>query len=677
MTFRAKRRGLWLGGPRPGLWLGAVLAGVTAPATAQILQATPGTGFGSAGVYREDAATALGRYLRVITASPRNLDALIGAGRAALQVGDAQAAIGFYARAEQISPRNGRVKAGLGSALVLLNQEQAALRYFDDATNLGINEAEIASDRGLAHDLRGSSKRAQRDYAIALKRGADDETTRRMALSMAISGERDAAMALLDPLLRRQDTAAWRARAFILAMTGDTAGANRAAESVMPASLAAGFAPFFRKLPSLRPGEKAAAVHFGLFPGEARPMRIDDLFNQAEVAARVALENSPRSATDAGVVDRSQGALGRVAARAADGEGQLAANLTPRVPEQRLAAVSTPRPNAVNIPTSRAVTPPVVRQPAASTLGRALSSVTVAPIPAPVPPPVSVPNPVPSVAAAQSLPNSAQTVSTAGTTRVMDVAAPTSTPVPGFGNASPIAFPTPRPAPVVAEPPASRLADISSTVREIARDPVVRAAELPASSVPASSSVPIGTTQGLPARPAGDVAAAATVTNEVARPVVATTVVPPPSTPKVEVATAAIAQTPPPASRPKVEAPVVKVAASRPKVEMPAVRAPVVNAAVADTKGGEASRIWVQVAGGADEKAFPNEWRRLKAKAPELLTTQAAWSTPLRATNRLLVGPFETPRAAQDFVNKLAPKGITAFAWTSPDGQAIAKLAAK
>jgi tetratricopeptide (TPR) repeat protein len=83
---------------------------------------------------------ALARYLRVITASPRNLDALTGAGRAALQVGDAQAAIGFFARAEQISPKNGRVKAGLGSALVLLHQEQAALRYFDDATQLGVPE---------------------------------------------------------------------------------------------------------------------------------------------------------------------------------------------------------------------------------------------------------------------------------------------------------------------------------------------------------------------------------------------------------------------------------------------------------------------------------------------------------------------------------------------------------
>ena len=90
-----------------------------------------------------------------------------------------------------------------------------------------------------------------------------------------------------------------------------------------------------------------------------------------------------------------------------------------------------------------------------------------------------------------------------------------------------------------------------------------------------------------------------------------------------------------------------------------------------------ALEIGVTVAGGADTRAFSAEWRRLRNKAPDLLTSRTAWTTPLKATNRLLVGPFESQRAAQDFVNKLAPKGITAFAWTSAKGQAIAKLATR
>ena len=87
--------------------------------------------------------------------------------------------------------------------------------------------------------------------------------------------------------------------------------------------------------------------------------------------------------------------------------------------------------------------------------------------------------------------------------------------------------------------------------------------------------------------------------------------------------------------------------------------------------------MWVQIAGGADETLLPAEWRRLRGKAPELLGSQTAWTTPVKATNRLLVGPFASARDAQDFVNKLGPKGITALAWTSAAGQAITKLATR
>ena len=83
------------------------------------------------------------------------------------------------------------------------------------------------------------------------------------------------------------------------------------------------------------------------------------------------------------------------------------------------------------------------------------------------------------------------------------------------------------------------------------------------------------------------------------------------------------------------------------------------------------------VAPSASEALFRRSFRcrGLRGKAPELLTPHTPWTTPLKATNRLLVGPFDSQRAAQDFVNKLAPKGITAFAWTSAQGQAITKLA--
>ena len=88
-------------------------------------------------------------------------------------------------------------------------------------------------------------------------------------------------------------------------------------------------------------------------------------------------------------------------------------------------------------------------------------------------------------------------------------------------------------------------------------------------------------------------------------------------------------------------------------------------------------RYWVQVAGGAAKMALPREYARLKAKAPALLGNRAPWTTPLNATNRLLVGPFDSEREAQAFVNELAKADVAAFAWTSPVGQEIERLPAR
>jgi len=183
---------------------------------------------------RGDPAEALARYLRVLARDPSDLEALSGAGAAALAVGDADAAINFYVRAEKIAPRDGRIKAGLGSALVQKEQPRAALRLFDNAVDMGLAPYEVALDRGLAYDLRGDNRKAQTEYLSVLRVRPDPEATRRLALSLAMMGERTGALTILDPLLRKKDVAAWRARAFIQAMTGDVAGAESTAYSVLP-----------------------------------------------------------------------------------------------------------------------------------------------------------------------------------------------------------------------------------------------------------------------------------------------------------------------------------------------------------------------------------------------------------------------------------------------------------
>jgi tetratricopeptide (TPR) repeat protein len=227
---------------------------VSSPAIAQAAAETPGG--------------ALSRYIRILAGSPRQFDALIGAGRAALELGDVQAAAGFFGRAEEVNPNAPQAKIGLGAAMAHMGDADGAIFYFEQAARLGAQPMVMATDRGMARDLLGDLKGAQADYRLAISSLGSDEARRRLALSLAIGRDRKAALDTIQPLLNRRDPAAQRTRAFVLALVGDQIAAAQAIESVMPGA-SARFAPFFRYLPNLSIAEKAAAVHLGIFPEDA------------------------------------------------------------------------------------------------------------------------------------------------------------------------------------------------------------------------------------------------------------------------------------------------------------------------------------------------------------------------------------------------------------------------
>lgn len=235
--------------------VGAVLAGVPAQADAQV----------AVGVRGESPADALARNMKELGANPRSFGALIGAGRAALALGDTQAAAGFFGRADEVWPDSPLPQAGMGAALAQEGDGNGALQFFSRATQRGATQSMIGSDRGLAYDLVGQHTQAQADYRAALSGQDGDEARRRLALSLAITGKKADALSMLSPLMARGDAAGARCRAFVLALTGDSAGAKSAIEAAMPGS-SANIAYFFRKLPELRSEQKAAAVNLGIFP---------------------------------------------------------------------------------------------------------------------------------------------------------------------------------------------------------------------------------------------------------------------------------------------------------------------------------------------------------------------------------------------------------------------------
>jgi tetratricopeptide (TPR) repeat protein len=215
----------------------------------------------------ESPSAALSRHLRTLATQPRNFQALIGAGRAALDLGDTQAAAGFFGRADEVWPSSPMPDVGMGAATAQEGDAAGALVHFERARQLGASAVTMGADRGLAYDLLGRHSEAQADYRAALGGSERDEARRRLALSLAITGNSSEALTTLTPLLARRDQAATRTRALVLVLTGDQNGARQAIEWSMPGGWAR-MAPFLGRLGTLNSAQKAAAVHLGIFPGQ-------------------------------------------------------------------------------------------------------------------------------------------------------------------------------------------------------------------------------------------------------------------------------------------------------------------------------------------------------------------------------------------------------------------------
>ena len=641
----------------------AVAAGLVA--TAAVAQTTyPSTPYPSPYTVQPlSDADLLASELRLLAADPQNVQALVRAGELALKLDDDTAAAAFFARAERIDPRNARVKAGEGSLLVAAERPGDALRHFAEAEALGGDVRGFAADRGLAYDLVGEQDRAQRDYRLALRGGTNDETQRRYALSLGISGKRDFALTQIEPLLRKSDRGAWRARAFILAMGGDKVGAEKIATSMMPTGMAQGLQPFFEILPTLRPADRAFAVHFGEV--RATPERLADARMVPPLAALgpdptapvavAAVANKPLVVADA----REQR---RQARRERKNRGQLAALTTP--PPQPLPAPPAYAGQPVVLASNVARAPIAVAPSpvfAAPLIQRAVPTAVLPverrplvvpsvvvpqeakPTPmvvAAVPMPVSVAAPIavvaapPTVVAASSPP--AATLATASALPTVETAAPV--PVEPQPIVAAVAPPPPAPTPVRSEESilAAIIADIKVPGSELEPAPVEAPTPAPRRTQ-AAKVVPISAEAGEPSaadKKSADKKAAADKK--------------------------ALADKKAAADKKIADA---KKAAEEKKKKN-------------DPKLLEPSRIWVQVAGGANEGDLPKQWAKVRAKS-KAFGSRGGWTTPLRATNRILTGPFKSDDEAQSFVNTVAKDGISAFVFVSDAGQKITKLAAK
>ncbi|WP_298464678.1 tetratricopeptide repeat protein [uncultured Erythrobacter sp.] len=212
----------------------------------------------------------LNTALKKLARRPRDLDALIEAGNASLRLDDLDAAIGFFGRAEELSSENPRVKMGQAAVYLRSGRPIEALRLFAEAEAAGASSRDVLADRGLAYDLVGDQTRAQATYRQALREDSGNSlATRRLALSQAIMGEQRAFEETLRPLIDRREFAAFRARAFGLAILGEQDRAAAITDAVMPRDLAARITPYLEFMPRLTKAQQAAAANLGIFPRAA------------------------------------------------------------------------------------------------------------------------------------------------------------------------------------------------------------------------------------------------------------------------------------------------------------------------------------------------------------------------------------------------------------------------
>ena len=335
----------------------------------------------SAGMKLNDA---LGQLAR----NPQDLEALIAAGRASLELGDVQAAIGFFQRADMLWPGSARIKSGLAGAYALGADPITAIGMFGVAEKLGPIDAERLTDRGLAYDLVGDNQTAQAYYRQSLTLAPNDETLRRLALSLAIWGDRRGMESTLSPLLQRQDKAAWRTRAFALAILGEAGEAESIVHQTMPEDMANSMTAYLRYMPRLTPAQQAAAANLGQFPRAAEIGHDDPRF------ARYARPRAALAAATPVPAPGKSDAKGKAKARDKDN-----GKSKDRDQDKQLAAASPPP-----VPVAPVPSPQVSREVDGKPVQLALATparpaLKPAPLPAPMPVPAPPARPVPAAPA--------------------------------------------------------------------------------------------------------------------------------------------------------------------------------------------------------------------------------------------------------------------------------------
>lgn len=234
-----------------------------------------------------DFMLALSFFERALGIDPGFVPALRASTEVALAMRMPQA-LSYAERWVRATPKDGLAHLAVGAALVQQNRPTEAQKSFALAEAAGGPPAAIAMQRGLAFDLLGQSRNAQIAYADAMQRVPGDRSiVEHLALSLAIGGDNEAAMQLLQPEAEKASGQPSFERTLVLvhALGGRRDLARRIATANLSPQAVAGAGDVLERIASLpTPAAKAAAVHLGILPDAGRPAQAPAVVAQAPIS---------------------------------------------------------------------------------------------------------------------------------------------------------------------------------------------------------------------------------------------------------------------------------------------------------------------------------------------------------------------------------------------------------
>lgn len=165
----------------------------------------------------------------VLAQHPGDISALLRQGDAYYALGELAKATESYGRVLEVQQHSIEALLGLGR-VTLATDPAGATSRFGQVLALDPQNQAARTDRGIAFDLLGRHADAQADYRQAIAGGGDATATKvDLGLSLAMSGDADAAVQILQPIASASDASA-RVRqdlAVALVLDGRTEEAER------------------------------------------------------------------------------------------------------------------------------------------------------------------------------------------------------------------------------------------------------------------------------------------------------------------------------------------------------------------------------------------------------------------------------------------------------------------